>query len=182
MAAHHASIDGLAVFRLPSFPDARGQVTEVFRESRYRDDLHVSRSWRQVNCTESRPGTIRGLHGEAMTKLVSVVAGECFGVYVDTRPDSPSFGAVDTVDLRPGVQVLVPSGVCNGFQSIGTTNSLYLYLFDAEWSPGMAGVSVNPTDPELGISWPIDLDRSVVSNKDGSLPALRQVLEQRSRR
>ena len=66
--------------------------------------------WQQINVTESRHGAVRGLHGEAMTKLVSCVAGEAFGVYLDARPDSPSYGAVVTVRLRPGVQVLVPAG------------------------------------------------------------------------
>ena len=51
-----------------------------------------------------------------MTKLVAVVHGEAFGAYVDARPDSPTRGAVETVRLLPGTQVLVPQGVCNGFQ------------------------------------------------------------------
>ena len=51
-----------------------------------------------------------------MNKLVAVVAGEAFGVYVDARIDSPTVGAVVTVPLTKGVQVFVPQGVCNGFQ------------------------------------------------------------------
>jgi dTDP-4-dehydrorhamnose 3,5-epimerase len=108
-----------------------------------------------------------------MHKLVSVASGSAFGAYVDARPDSSSRGKVVTVDLVAGRQVLVPDGVCNGFQSV--TDSQYLYCFDHEWVPGMAGAAVNPLDPALGIAWPlpIDLDDpSILSAKDRALPPL----------
>jgi dTDP-4-dehydrorhamnose 3,5-epimerase len=130
----------------------------------------------QVNVTETSQGAIRGLHGEAMTKLVAVVHGEAYGAYVDTRADSPSRGKVVTVPLVKGTQVLVPPGVCNGFQSVSPGVSQYLYCFDAEWVPGMSGVAVNPLDPDLGIVWPIPVDRELVSAKDAGLPSLRDVL------
>jgi dTDP-4-dehydrorhamnose 3,5-epimerase len=49
--------------------------------------------------TETRFGAIRGTHGEAAIKVVSVVSGTAFGAYVDTRPTSATFGGVVTVDL-----------------------------------------------------------------------------------
>ncbi len=78
--------------------------------------------------------------------------------------------------LVKGTQVLVPPGVCNGFQSISPGVSQYLYCFDAEWVPGMSGVAVNPLDPDLGIVWPIPVDRALLSAKDAALPLLRDVL------
>ena len=81
--------------------------------------------------------------------------------------------------LVKGTQVLVPPGVCNGFQSVSPGTSQYLYCFDAEWAPGMAGVAVNPLDPDLGIAWPLPVDpddRSQVSAKDAALPRLHDVL------
>ena len=47
-------------------------------------------------------------------------------------------------------EVLVPAGVCNGFQALADATQ-YLYCFDAEWVPGMSGVAVHPLDPALGI-------------------------------
>lgn len=35
--------------------------------------------WAQVNLTGPRQGVVRGLHGERMTKLVTVVTGAAFG-------------------------------------------------------------------------------------------------------
>jgi len=63
-----------------------------------------------------------------------------------------------TVPLVKGTQVLVPAGVCNGFQSVSPGISQYLYCFDAEWVPGMSGTAVNPLDPDLGIVWPLPVD------------------------
>ena len=87
---------------------------------------------------------MRGLHGEAMTKLVGCVAGEAYGAYLDARPDSASYGKVVTVELRPGTQVLVPAGVCNGFQSVSEQGTQYLYCFTEEWRPGHGRHRVQP--------------------------------------
>lgn len=110
-----------------------------------------------------------------MHKLVAIAAGEAFGAYVDTRPESPTFKTVFTTRLTPGSQVLVPEGVCNGFQSVSDGITQYLYSFDHEWVAGMAGTAVNPFDPVLGIEWPVPIDhddRAALSEKDAGLPPL----------
>jgi len=173
------AIDGLLVLSMKQVSDERGTIWEFFRESALQAAGADAGPWRQINVTQSRQGTIRGLHGEEMTKLVAIVSGEAFGAYVDARPDSSTAGAVATVRLVPGVQVLVPAGVCNGFQSVSAEPTQYVYCFDDEWSPGMAGVAVNPFDAELGISWPIAIDRddrSLLSAKDAAAPILAEVL------
>jgi len=110
-----------------------------------------------------------------MTKLVGVAAGRAFGACVDARRSSPTFGRVVTVDLAVGVQVLVPAGVCNGFQAVSPGGTQYLYGFTTEWTPGMAGTSITPLDEFLGIGWPIPLDAADpthVSAKDATAPRL----------
>jgi dTDP-4-dehydrorhamnose 3,5-epimerase len=80
---------------------------------------------------------------------------------------------VQTVALVPGTQVLVPPGVCNGFQALGTEPIQYVYCFDQEWVPGMAGVACTPLDPALGIEWPMPIDvddPSIISVKDRDAP------------
>ena len=175
--ASPTAIDGLWHIRMKQITDERGTVREFYRESAFRDaGLPSLGPWLQVNVTESRHGTIRGLHGEDMFKLVGIAEGEAFGAYVDARRGSPTFGTVVTLALDKGSQVLVPRGVCNGFQSVSPGVTQYLYCFDAEWVPGMAGVAVSPLDPELGISWPVPVDtadRAQLSEKDAGLPALR---------
>lgn len=168
LAVRSTSIGGLYIVTMKQVEDERGVVREFYRESAWLEaGLPSLGPFVQVNLTESRRGAVRGLHGEAMNKVVALAAGEAFGAYVDARPGSASYGEVVTVPLVAGQQVVVPNGVCNGFQTL-SDSSQYLYCFDAEWQPGMAGVAVNPLDPALDIAWPLP---PVLSAKDASAPA-----------
>lgn len=149
-----SAIDGLFVVRMKQVSEPRGVVREAFRSSTFSTAGLPAGPWQQINVTETRFGAIRGLHGEAAIKVVSVVSGTAFGAYLDTRPRSSTFGSVVTVDLLPGVQVIVPAGVCNGFQATSRPSCQYLYLFSDEWAPGMPGTAIHPLDPALHIDWP----------------------------
>lgn len=172
--AEETEIAGMWRITTKSVTDERGTVREFFRSSGFGDlGVPVPDRWSQINMTWTHSGGLRGLHGEAMTKLVGVAAGTAFGVYLDARKDSATFGRVVTIPLVVGVQVLVPPGVCNGFQATGDEGCQYVYCFDAEWQPGMAGVAVNPLDPALGIEWPLPIDPTnpaQVSAKDATSP------------
>ncbi len=176
MTVAPTAIDGLMLITMKQVTDARGTVREFYRQSAWvAAQLPDLGPWQQVNLTETQPGALRGLHGESMHKLVAIAAGEAFGAYVDARSESATYGAVVTVSLSPGQQVLVPRGVCNGFQSVGDSPTQYLYCFDAEWAPGMAGVAVNPLDAALGIAWPVPVDvddAGQISAKDAGAPTL----------
>jgi dTDP-4-dehydrorhamnose 3,5-epimerase len=174
MSVEETDIDGLMLITMKQVEDERGVVREFYRESSWlAAGLPSLGAWLQVNLTETKPGALRGLHGEQMHKLVAVASGEAFGAYVDNRSESPTFGQVTTIRLTAGKQVLVPNGVCNGFQSLGDQPTQYLYCFDHEWVSGMAGSAINPLDPALDIAWPLPIDsddRSIISEKDISLP------------
>ena len=172
--ARPTAIDGLVFLTMKQAADDRGTVREFYRESAIRGaGLPPLGPWRQVNVTYTQRGGVRGMHGEAMTKLVAVVAGEAFVAYVDFRPASGTYGKVVTTTLVPGEQVLVPEGVGNGFQATSEGGCQYLYCFDAEWQPGMTGVACTPLDPALGIDWPLPIDpndAAQVSAKDRDAP------------
>lgn len=170
-----SEITGLMICTLKQITDDRGTVREFFRASTFDSAFGSTTTggadWKQINVTESKYGAIRGMHGEAMVKLVSCVAGRAYGAYLDAREDSVSYGKVVTVDLVPGTQVLVPAGVCNGFQSVSEEGTQYLYCFTDEWRPGMAGTAFSPLDEGLGIDWPVPVDTddpSQISVKDAT--------------
>lgn len=174
MDTRETAIEGLLVIATRAVTDERGTVREFFRTSGFgAAGVPVPDRWEQVNLTWTRAGGVRGLHGEAMTKLVGVAAGEAFGAYVDARPGSATYGAVVTLPLTVGTQVLVPAGVLNGFQAVSDDGCQYLYCFDSEWHPGMAGVAVTPLDLSLGIAWPLPIDTDDpgrISAKDAAAP------------
>jgi dTDP-4-dehydrorhamnose 3,5-epimerase len=181
MNVQPTTIKDLYVITLKEVPDERGTIREFFRKSSL-DNTKINNfgPWAQINVTETRHGAIRGMHAESMQKLVGVIEGEGFGAYLDLRENSPSKGVVFTIKLTKGIQVIVPKGVCNGFQSISDEPSQYLYCFDAEWLPGMPGYSVNPLDPDLNIKWPVPVsesDHDLISRKDATAPLLKEVLK-----
>ncbi|MFN2562021.1 MAG: dTDP-4-dehydrorhamnose 3,5-epimerase family protein [Jatrophihabitans sp.] len=175
MTVEATAIDGLLAITTKAVTDERGTVREFFRTSGFAElDVAVPDRWSQINMTWTRRGAVRGLHGESMTKLVGLAWGSAFGAYLDARPGSSTYGVHVTMRLEVGTQVLVPPGVCNGFQATSEGGCQYLYCFDAEWVPGMPGVSVTPLDPQLAIPWPIDLDPAdpaLISAKDAQAPA-----------
>ena len=175
------TIKDLYVITIKEISDERGIIREYFRKSSFDiAGVNTLGPWAQINVTETKQGAIRGLHAENMQKLIGIIEGEGFGAYVDVRDNSSTKGVVFTVKLTKGTQVIVPKGVCNGFQSTSKGTSQYLYCFDAEWVVGMPGYSVNPLDPELNIPWPIKIlesDYHLISRKDASAPLLKEVLE-----
>ena len=176
------AIDGLVVVTAKQATDQRGTIRELFRRSAFEAAGIELAPFLQVNVTETRRGAVRGMHAEEMTKLTSVVVGEAFGAYVDLRPHSPTFRILETVQLRPGVEVLVPAGVANGFQAVSEPCQ-YVYCFDVEWLPDMAGQACTPLDPALAIEWPIPIDRTdsaQISGKDRDAPTLSELLGDRA--
>lgn len=168
------AIDGLFIVAIKQVTDPRGTIREVFRRSAFESAGVDIATFEQINVTETRRGAVRGMHAEEMTKLITVAAGEVYGAYVDLREGSPTFGVVDQMPIVPGVQVLVPAGVANGFQTVSDV-SLYLYCFDREWQPGMPGGAVSVLDPELAIEWPLSIDPDdpmALSPKDRDAPLL----------
>jgi dTDP-4-dehydrorhamnose 3,5-epimerase len=159
--------------------DERGTIRELFRRSAFESVGVRLEPFQQINVTESVRGAVRGMHAEHMTKLLTLAHGEAFGAYVDLRPDSPTFRQVEMIDLRPGIQVLVPAGVANGFQVL-SADCQYVYCFDAEWSPNMSGSACTPLDPSLGVNWPIPIDPdnpAQISAKDRDAVLLAEITD-----
>lgn len=171
------SIEGLLIVTMKQVTDERGTVRELFRRSAFAGAGTPFEQIEQVNLTLTHAGGVRGMHAEQMTKLVTVANGRAHGVYVDIRPDSPTLGAVDEVDLEPGTQVLVPCGVANGFQALAP-DTQYAYCFDNEWRPGMPGAAFTPLDPLVVDRWPLPIDpddRAQISAKDQSAPTFAEL-------
>jgi dTDP-4-dehydrorhamnose 3,5-epimerase len=179
MTVEPTAIDGLLRITTKTVTDERGTVREFFRFSAYADSgAQIPDRWAQLNLTYTGQGALRGLHGEAADKLIGVTSGTAFGAWLDTRPGSATYGAVVTQELRVGVQIFVPAGVCNGFQATSVDGCEYLYCFGTEWQPAMAGVAVTPLDPDLGIDWPIPVDPgnpAQISTRDLVAPRLAQL-------
>jgi len=178
MQASKTKLDGLWQVQFKVIPDARGSVMEFYRQSEFSAlGLPTLDERLQANAPLTVKGAMRGIHAEDAHKLVSVASGKVYAAIVDLRKDSPTAGQWQGFELERGQGLFVSKGLGNSFQSVSDEPSVYLYYFEKEWVPGMAGTACNPLDPDLAIDWPIPEGQGmIISDKDRGNPSLKEVL------
>jgi len=138
--------------------DSRGYFAETYLQAEF-EEHGLSFEWVQENRSVStKKHTLRGLHFQspptAQTKLVSVMQGRIFDVFIDIRKQSPTFGQWDAVELdgERCNAVLVPKGIAHGFCTL-TERAVVHYKVDYPYSAESdRGIAWN--DPDLEIEWP----------------------------
>lgn len=119
-----------------------------------------------------RKGTVRGMHFQLApapeAKLVRCTRGAMFDVVLDLRPDSPSYGKWDGVELSAenGRMLFVPELCAHGYQTLEDGTEMY-YMTSAFYTPGVAR-GVRFDDPAFGVRWP--LAATVISDQDRNWP------------
>src|SRR5580698_7245893 len=176
-------IEGAWVFTPQVYQDDRGAFFEAFRGGEFAADLGYRLDVAQVNCSVSRRGVIRGIHyadvppGQA--KYVTCVRGAVLDVVADLRAGSPGFGKWEAVrlDVDSRKAVFLAEGLGHGFMALSDAATV-LYLCSTPYAPGREH-GVNPLDPAIGISWPLETDDGpVLSEKDAAAPTLDEALRQ----
>jgi dTDP-4-dehydrorhamnose 3,5-epimerase len=96
-------------------------------------------------------------------------------VAVDIRHGSPTFGRHIAVELSEGNgrQLWIPPGFLHGFCTL-SEDVEFLYKVTAYYSREHDG-GVNPTDPDLGIDWPLGDGEPLISDKDRAAPRLKDL-------
>lgn len=160
-------IAGLKLIEPRVFGDERGFFQETWNQKNY-ENCGINLSFVQDNLSFSQRGVLRGLHFQnpnAQGKLVSVMQGEVFDVAVDLRKESPTFGKWQGVYLsgENHHQFWVPPGFAHGFFVCSQT-ALFSYKCTELYSP-KDELGIHWNDPDLNISWPIDIE-PIVSEKD----------------
>jgi len=164
-------LEGIRLFELKLYGDARGFFTERFRE----DHWPQLANFVQENHSRSAPRVLRGLHFQTsprQSKLVSVTRGRIFDVAVDLRQGSHTYGnwyGTELSDLNARV-LWVPYGFAHGFCVLGTESADVIYKVDGFYNPQTEG-GVRWDDPAIGVDWPVH--DPILSPKDVALPSLR---------
>lgn len=162
--------------RLDAFADERGFFTEFYRKSLYADK-GIDCEFFQANHSYSVKGTIRGMHFQSspgQAKLITVIVGKIYDVFVDIRIDSPSFGKWGRciLDANEHEQLFIPEGFAHGFATLSDEAHL-IYKVSSEFDPATER-AFRFNDPEVGIDWPIE--RPILSSRDKKAPSLREAL------
>jgi dTDP-4-dehydrorhamnose 3,5-epimerase len=138
--------------------DERGYFMRVYDEATFQEN-GLTTAWVQENQSFSKQGVIRGLHFQkpphAETKLVRVVVGTVWDVFVDLRKNSSTYGQWDAIEISEDNKKLVyiPTGFGHGFCAL-TETALVLYKVDETYHPESEG-SLKWNDESLGITWPV---------------------------
>ncbi len=159
--------------------DGRGDFFEWFTEQRFATMTGHRFSTFQVNCSISAAGALRGLHfaqlppGQA--KYITCVKGAVFDVVVDIRVGSPTYGTWDSVllDDTDRHSVYLSEGLAHGFLAL-QNDSTVLYMCSAPYTPEREH-AISPTDPEIGIDWPLPAEQLLFSERDAAAPTLAEV-------
>ena len=174
LSVTESPIPGLFVITLPVHGDNRGWFKENYQKEKMEILGLPEFAVVQNNFSYNHErGATRGLHAEPWEKYISVANGSVFGAWVDVRKGE-SFGTTFTVEINPGIAVFVPRGVANGYQTLEDAVT-YTYLVNEHWSPEATYTFVNLFDPDINISWPIQRDQAIISEKDATHPLLRNI-------
>ena len=163
---------GLWLVRPDRRLDERGAFARTFCKDEFAAHGLPTRFPQSNASTNTRRGTIRGLHWQDEPhpegKLVRCVRGAVLDVAVDIRKDSSTRGRWASVELSAenGDALYIPPGFAHGFQALVDDTEL-LYMMTECYKDGLArGLRWN--DPALAIPWPIA--DPLVSPRDSALP------------
>lgn len=174
------ALPGLLVLTSTQHPDERGFYAELVKIPKLQPFLDQPFAPIQINHSHSKQNVIRGFHAENWNKLVTVILGECFSVFVDVRPDSPTFGQKISFTLgtsgaaRYGC-VFIPKGIANSTLALSPTVE-YLYFVDQlyEDRDTSGDVSISLFDPDIAAEWPVDREQLILSERDTQAVSLRE--------
>ena len=179
MKVTETKLKGVMIIEPEVFRDTRGFFMRVYDDTIFRK-YGIHRNWVQENHSLSvEKGVIRGMHFQLPphmeTKLVRVISGEIYDVFIDLRKDSSTFGNWDSITLSVDNKkmVYIPRGFAHGFCTL-TKNCEVLYKMDNYYAPNSVGI-IRWNDSDLGIDWPVN--DPLLSEKDSEAKSFKEFIE-----
>ena len=169
---------GMKLLAPQVFGDERGFFVEVWR----RDQLEhagVDVDFVQDNHSRSVMNTIRGMHlqragarGPGQAKLVRVARGRVLDVAVDGRWHA------ELLDDVAHHVLFIPAGFAHGFCVLSDVADV-CYKVDVLYDPA-AETGFAFDDPVVGIRWPVERARALLSKRDSVAAGFRDVIPEQA--
>ena len=160
-------IAGLLVLTSPLHHDDRGYFLENWKKNdliKFGVPEDFFDNELQNNVSVSNKGTLRGMHCQGWSKLMTVAWGTFRMCFVDLRRESTTYKKVVSLDVKPGMAVFVPEGVANGAQSL-VENGILNYIVTGYYNPSEKYLGITPLDLKLNLPWDMTIT-PIISEKD----------------
>lgn len=179
MIFRHTPLAGVWIIDIEPAPDQRGFFARAFCADVFKERGLVVEFVQSNISFNSKKGTLRGLHMQdnphREAKLIRCTSGSLFDVAVDLRPGSPTFAQWTAVELTAHNHraIYIPEGCAHGFVTLCDDTEVTYQVSHRHVPEAFLGLRWD--DPELAIAWPHPVE--VISERDASLPRLREVRE-----
>ncbi len=160
--------------------DKRGFFSETYNEEIFKS-CGISDKFVQDNISYSfKKNTLRGLHFQlkpfSQSKLIKVLKGSIYDVFIDLRKNSDEFENYGFFELNEeNGWLLIPNGFAHGFLTT-SDDTMVIYKVDNYYNKEKeTGIIWN--DSSFNIEWPYDKNHLIVSEKDQSLSTWNDIKE-----
>ena len=170
-------LDGPKLIAPRVLGDERGFFVETYRRSVF-GELGIHEEMVQDNHSRSGRGIVRGMHfqiGRGAAKLIRCGRGAIYDVMVDLRRGSPTFGQWEGFELTEdnAHMAYCPYGFAHGFCVLSEVADV-IYRASAYYDPERQG-GFRFDDPEVGIEWPLPVEKLKPSERDATAPKLSEI-------
>jgi dTDP-4-dehydrorhamnose 3,5-epimerase len=172
MKFHETSLPGVFEIQVEPMADARGFFARTWCAKEFEARGLNSKIAQCSTSFNTRKGTLRGIHFQALphleTKIVRCTQGAIFDVVVDLRPQSPSFKSWIGIVLSAAHRnsLYIPEGCGHGFLTLEDDTEIFYQISEFYHAELSRGVRWN--DPAFQIVWPGEV--KVISERDSGLP------------
>ena len=151
-----------------TFRDKRGIFTRNFCKKKYKSKKIIFNIKQTNTSFNKHKGTLRGFHFQTNTKyddkIISCITGSICNVTIDLRKNSKTYLKYYSQILTPNNKkfLIIPEGFAHGFQTLEDSTEIIYFVtqrFSLDHDDG-----INPFDPYLKISWPLEC--TILSEKD----------------
>tara|TARA_B110000444_G_C18845626_1_gene601754 strand:- start:2482 stop:3039 length:558 start_codon:yes stop_codon:yes gene_type:complete len=158
--------------------DNRGTFFELYNKDFF-SDMGINNKFIQDNISFSKfKNTIRGMHAQKepfqQAKFLFLLSGSIMDFFIDIRPESKNFGKYGCYTLKKlGDNIFIPKGYLHGFCTL-ENNTMIGYKVDESYNKE-SEIGIKWDDSDMNITWPFDLDKPIISQKDKNLSTWKEL-------
>ena len=171
----NTKIEDVLLLKPSVYNDTRGYFFESYNQN-FLSKNNFNINFVQDNESKSNFGVLRGIHFQntpfEQSKLIRVIHGTIQDVAIDLRPSSKTYKKYVSIilDDKNKEQLFIPKGFGHAFLTLSNT-AIISYKVDNFYNQD-ADAGIKYDDPSINISWELNKNQIILSDKDNKLPYL----------